>query len=268
MRGLSISTAWEETKAILARDGSLLGAVALALIVLPQVVLAVAGAPVGPDSTMLSKLLYVAVVLLGFVAQIALNRMAIGSAVVVKEAIGEGFVRVLPVMAVFVIVMFALVLVTIVLAVLLGAAGLATLKTGGQPPASIVAVLVILTALIFAIFQLVFPVAAVETGNPIRLISRSWQLARGHYLRLLGFVMTVFVGLGIVIVAIQLGLGSMIVLLLGKPDPGSLSALVLGLIAGLIQGAFTLVTAVMLARIYVQLARRGEAQPSVPSSGI
>jgi hypothetical protein len=188
--------------------------------------------------------------------------------VVVKEAIGEGFVRVLPVMAVFVIVMFALVLVTIVLAVLLGAAGLATLKTGGQPPASIVAVLVILTALIFAIFQLVFPVAAVETGNPIRLISRSWQLARGHYLRLLGFVMTVFVGLGIVIVAIQLGLGSMIVLLLGKPDPGSLSALVLGLIAGLIQGAFTLVTAVMLARIYVQLARRGEAQPSVPSSGI
>jgi hypothetical protein len=44
--------------------------------------------------------------------------------------------------------------------------------------------------------------------------------------------------------------------------------LVLGLIAGLIQGAFTLVTAVMLARIYVQLARRGEAQPSVPSSGI
>jgi hypothetical protein len=268
MRGLSISAAWEETKAILARDGSLMAAVALALIVLPQVVLAVAGAPVGPDSSALSRLIYVAVVLLGLVAQIALNRMAIGSAVVVKEAIGEGFVRLMPVMAVFVILIVGLVLVTMVLALLLGAAGLATLKAAGQPPASIVAVLVILTALTFAIFQLAFPLAAVETGNPIRLISRSWQLARGHYFRLLGFVVTVFIGLGLVVIATQVGLGSVIVLLLGQPNPGSLSALVLGLIAGIIQAAFTVVTAVMLARIYVQLAGRGGAQPSVPSSGI
>ena len=268
MRALSISAAWEETKTVLARDGSLLATVALALIVLPQVILAVAGAPVGADSSALSRLVYVAVVLLGLVAQIALNRMAIGSAVMVKEAIGEGFVRLLPVMAVFVIVIVGLVLVTMVIAVILGAAGLATIKSTGQPPAAIVAVLVILTALIFAIFQLVFPLAAVETGNPIRLISRSWQLARGHYLRLLGFVVTVFVGLGIVVMATQVGLGSVIVLLLGKPNPGSLSALVLGLIAGIIQAAFTVVTATMLARMYVQLAGRSEAQPSVPSSGI
>jgi len=268
MRALSISAAWEETKTVLVRDGSLLAAVALALIVLPQVVLAVAGAPVGPEASILSKLLYVAVVRLGLVAQIALNRMAIGSAVIVKEAIGEGFVRLLPVMAVFVIVIVGLVLVTMVIAVALGAAGLATLKSTGQPPTAIVAVLVVLTALTFAIFQLVFPLAAVETGNPIRLISRSWQLARGHYLRLLGLVVTVFVGLGIVVIATQVGLGSLIVLLLGKPNPGSLSALVLGLIAGIIQAAFTVVTAVMLARMYVQLAGRSEAQPSVPSSGI
>lgn len=268
MRSLSISAAWEQTKAILIRDGSLLAAVVLALIVLPQVVLAVAGPPVGMDSSNLSKLLYVAVVLLGLVAQIAVIRMAIGSAVVVKEAIAEGFVRLLPVVAVFVVLIVGLVLVTVVLAVLLSAAGLATLKTGTQPPPSIVAVLVVVTALAFAIFQLVFPLAAVETGNPIRLISRSWQLARGHYLRLLGFVVTIFVGLGLVVIAIQLGLGSVIVMLLGRPGPGSLSALVLGLIAGIIQAAFTAVTAVMLARIYVQLAGRGEAQPNVPSSGI
>ena len=35
MRQLSISAAWEETKAIIARDGSLLMAVALALVALP-----------------------------------------------------------------------------------------------------------------------------------------------------------------------------------------------------------------------------------------
>jgi hypothetical protein len=40
MSKLSLSHAWEETKAILARDGNLLGTVALALVVLPQAVYA------------------------------------------------------------------------------------------------------------------------------------------------------------------------------------------------------------------------------------
>lgn len=268
MHALSISAAWEQTKAILTRDGGLLAAVALALIVLPQVLLAVAGVPVGPESSNLSKLLYVAVVLLGFVAQIALNRMAIGSAVLVREAIADGFVRLLPVLLVFCILIVVLVVATMLLAVVLSVAGLANLQEGGRPTAALVAALVIITALAFAIFQLVFPLAAAETGNPIRLISRSWQLARGQYLRLLGFVALIFFGLGVVVIASQLGLGSLIVLFLGKPNPGSMSALVLGLIAGLIQAAFTVVTAVMLARIYVQLAGREEAQASVPSSGI
>jgi hypothetical protein len=245
-----------------------LAAVALALIVLPQVLLAVAGLPVGPESTTLSKLIYIAVVLLGFVAQIALNRMAIGSAVMVREAIGEGFVRLLPVILVFAILIVVLVVATMLLALVLAATGLATLQAGGRPSASLVAALVIITALAFAIFQLVFPIAAVETGNPIRLISRSWQLARGHYLRLLGFVVMVFFGLGVVVLATQVGLGSVVVLFLGKPNAGSMSALILGLMGGVIQAAFTVITAVMLARIYVQLAGHGEAQASVPSSGI
>jgi len=110
-----------------------------------------------------------------------------------------------------------------------------TLPGAGKPPTpSFVALLIILMGLFFAIFQLSFPIAAVETGNPIRMISRSWQLARHHYLRLLAFVVTVFIGLGLVVIATQFGLGSVIVLFLGKPEPGSLSALVLGLIAGVI----------------------------------
>ena len=46
------------------------------------------------------------------------------------------------------------------------------------------------------------------------------------------------------------------------------SALVLGLAVGVIQAPFTVIAATMLARIYVQLAGRGDAQVSVPSSGI
>ena len=91
----------------------------------------------------------------------------------------------------------------------------------------------------------------------------------GHrqYLRLLAFVVVVFIGLGVVLFATQFGIGSALVLLLGRASPGSVSALALGLVVGVVQAAFTLVTAVMLARIYVQLAGR-EAQPGVPSSGM
>ena len=42
MRALSISQAWDETRLILARDGKLIAAVALALFVLPGIVLDVA----------------------------------------------------------------------------------------------------------------------------------------------------------------------------------------------------------------------------------
>ena len=47
-----------------------------------------------------------------------------------------------------------------------------------------------------------------------------------------------------------------------------MSALLLGLIAGVVQAAFTVVSAVMLARIYGQLAGRGETESGVPITGI
>ena len=90
MARLSLSRAWEETAAILVREFSLLTAVALALIVLPQVVLAVVGLPFGSESVMLGEVVYIAVFLLGFVAQIAINRLAIGPSVSVRDAIAQG----------------------------------------------------------------------------------------------------------------------------------------------------------------------------------
>ena len=59
----------------------------------------------------------------------------------------------------------------------------------------------------------------------------------------------------------------MVVLLLGRPNPGSLAALILGLVTGVVQATYTVVISVMLARIYLQLAGRDGAQVSVPSSG-
>lgn len=269
MSSLSISTAWEETRSILARDGQLYAAVALALIVLPEVIFAVVGVPAGPQATLLAQVIYAAVLLLGFVAQIALNRLAIGPSVTVGTAIRTGFVRLPSVIVVLALFSVALMIVAVVLMMILGAARLVTIPAPAQtPPPSLVLLLVLLVALGFAIVQLAFPISAVETGNPLRIISRSWQLAKGHYARLLAFIGLIIFTFILVVAATQYGVGSAVQLVLGPPKPGSLSALVLGLAVGLIQAPFTVIMATMLARIYAQLAGRGEAQASVPSSGI
>jgi hypothetical protein len=267
MSSLSISAAWDQSRAIIARDGKLLVTVALALIVLPETVFAVIGAPVGPQASGLSVVTYFVVILLGIAAQIALNRLAIGPAVTVGSAIATGFRRLASVAVVGVLLVIAIMVVAVALLLILSAVGAVTMPTPGQAPPSLVAMLVLIIVLAFAIFQLAFPLAAVETGNPFRLIARAWTLSRHNYLRLLGFVVIVFIGLTLIVLATQLGLGSVIVLTLGRPNPGSLSALAVGIIAGIIQAGFTIVTAVMIARIYLQLAGH-QAQVGVPNSGI
>ena len=270
MGRLSVSKAWDETKAIVAHDGRLLGSAALALVFLPQVLMSVVGLPLGPQASLESRIVYVLVIFLGLTAQISLNRLAIGPSITVGGAIHRGFQR-LPAL---VVAFLALVVVLVILAMLVGAAlGAAGLMVppgaGAAPPAILIVFMVIFLAFAFAIFQLVIPVAAVEPGGPVRLFSRSWQLARGEYLRLLAFVLLVFVGLAVVAIAGQFAVGSVVVALLGRPNPWTLSALSVGVLAGAIQLAFTVVSAVMLARIYVQLAGgAGAAQASVPSSGI
>jgi hypothetical protein len=77
----------------------------------------------------------------------------------------------------------------------------------------------------------------------------------------------VFIGLIVVLLASQFALGAMIAAMLGPPEMGTLSGLLISFLAALIQAVFTVVFSVMLARIYVQLAGNGAVQPSVPSSG-
>lgn len=267
MRRLSISTAWDESKAIFARDGGLIISVALALIVLPQVVLAVVGAPVGAQANATSRLIYFAVLCLGFAAQIAIIRLAVGPSVTVGEAIGQGMRRLPPVFLVLLVTLFVLAVLVGLLLLPLGAAGVTVMRSAETPSPAAISMVLVVMALVFPFLQLILPVAAVETGNPLHLLKRSWELGRPQYWRLLAFVVIVIIGLGLAVLIAQIGASSAVVLLLGKPSPGSMSALLIGILAGLIQAAFTSVTAVMLARIYLQLAGRG-AETGVPSSGI
>ena len=112
------------------------------------------------------------------------------------------------------------------------------------------------------------PVASAEPVGPVALIKRSWQLTAGHFWRLFGFLVLFFVAGMIVIFAIEAVVGIVSRLMTGPTvEPMSVSALIVALVRAVLNAALITVLAVMLARIYFQLAGRTGAEASVPSTG-
>ena len=95
MRALSISAAWEETRAILARDGRLYISVALALIALPSAINVLVN-PGGLDSSaapVLNDVIAFLATIITLAGQLALIRLAIGPSTTVGAAIVHGLRR-------------------------------------------------------------------------------------------------------------------------------------------------------------------------------
>lgn len=269
MTKLSLSQAWDETKAILARDGNLLGTVALAMVVLPQAIYGAffaQGAQVSP----VAQLVGLIVILIGLAAQLALNRLAIGPSTTVGAAIGRGAARVPASLAAFLIVVVAMTFIFLPIAMLLVSVGVLeeAAITGTLPPAQLLGVFVVYFIFVFSVFQLIVPVSAAEHGGPIHILMRSWKLGIGQYWRMLAFLMFVLIGLVVVMLTGQFLAGIFASLAVGPPRDGSLSLALLSLIVAVAQGAYTMVSAVMLARIYAQLSGGRGARASVPKSGI
>jgi membrane-anchored glycerophosphoryl diester phosphodiesterase (GDPDase) len=156
--------------------------------------------------------------------------------------------------------------------VALMAAGMVTVPVEGQQPPPSFAVLALIvvfgTLLIGVKFALMIPISATEQLGPIDILKRSWRLTSGNYLRLLGFLaLMIFAAIVLLIAAQAVGLiaGQAIG---GKVAPLTLGALVLSLFQAVASTVMTTLLTVMLARLYVQLSGRGDAHPSVPSSGI
>jgi hypothetical protein len=266
-RKLSISRAWDEAKPILSRDGGLLATVAAALIVLPT---ALIGAVVPESSASLGhSLLELAAGLVVIVGQLALIRLALQPPTSVGAAIGHGarrFPSMFGAMVLLVLAMLVLIVPLVLLSMVLGV----DLPSPGDVPTGSALLLVLLAVLlILAVsirFTMATPVATAEQAGPLAILRRSWALTSGHFFRLLGFVLL----LGICLFALALAAGALgaIIGRLVSPDlePMSVGALILGLFSGLAQAAFTILSSVMLARIYVQLAG-GETEVSVPSAG-
>lgn len=266
MAKLSVSQAWDETRAVLAHDGKLIGAVALALIVLPGLVLSVfmpttnPGKLPPPGPWMIVALVAVLVSLAG---QIAIIRMAVGPHVSVGEAIAHGARR-LPACA------GAFLLWTVPL-FLLGGALFAAVGPDPQHP-SPVAVFGLLAVSILGFFLFVrliltLPVGSTEPSGPIAILRRAWDLSRGNWWRLFLFLFAFLFTTLVVLMVAEMVVGTIARLALGSVDPLSVGGLLVAIVGQLVSACLLVVMYVMLARMYLQRAGRDQVEVSVPSSG-
>jgi Membrane domain of glycerophosphoryl diester phosphodiesterase len=272
MPQLSISRAWEESRAIFARDGGLITAVALALLVLPATVAGVITPPVGGRPSYEGRVISLIAGCIGLAGQLAIVRLAIGPSTTVGQAIQHGVRRFLPTFAavLMLVVAFAVIVIPVMLLLIwLRVVGMPV--EGQQPPASfaIFSFAMAIAALLVSIkFCMIVPVSVAQQPGPLTILKRSWSITSGNYWRLLGFMLLIVVAAIIVLLAAQfVGLFAAR-LIAGNITPLSLAALVLSLFRAVASAGMTILFALMLSRIYLQLAGRNEVHASVPSSGI
>ncbi|MEO7825970.1 MAG: glycerophosphoryl diester phosphodiesterase membrane domain-containing protein [Allosphingosinicella sp.] len=266
MAKLSITTAWNEAVEILKRDFGALFTIALALMALPSVLLQALGpGRVGPGEVPgpgYWMLAIPVVLLLSIAGSIAIASLALGRERVVGSAIAHGFRRFLPMLGA---VLILLVPTIIVIVALVQMAGLQPQALLNPTPATVgkmalVFLLFFVVALYFGTrLMLMTPVAAAETAGPVDIIRRSWALTRGHFWKLLGFVLLLAVAAIVIMIVVNIVIGLLIAAIAGLPEPGSLAALLILLLGGLVNAAFSAVFGTIVARVYVQLAGDAES---------
>lgn len=267
---LSISRAWDETKARVASDGKLMVAVALALIALPSAIVEFAMPGTGGLQSSMSfgqALATILVTLIGIVGQLAIIRLALGPSVSVGEAIAHGARRAPAYLGSVILLILGLTVIALPLVGLFVASG-ASFEPGNPPPpmALLVFLVLMIVAIFFAVRMLMTsPVASAERSGPIEIIRRSWRMTAGHWWRLFGFIILFVIAILIAITAVGLIASLVARLAFGEIEPMSASALIVALVVSIVSAIATTLFVVMLARIYVQLSA-GSAETSVPST--
>ena len=262
---VSLSKAWDETRARFPRDGKLYVAVALAFLVLPGTVFGTIapGALMGqPPEGAVGGLMF-AILLLGLVGRLAMANLAL-KPTAVGEAIRHALRRT-PGVAVAFFLFF------LPAALLLSPFLPAILRSPENPPPGplLGATLVVVAAFILGVRLLMFviPAGSAETIGPVALLKRSWTLSSGNWWRLAIFFLIFFVGSTVAARAIGFTLGGALILFVGPLQPMSPSALVLAIVLSLVGAGFTTTFIVMLARIYAQLAAPVASVPEVEWEG-
>lgn len=267
---LSIGKAWEETSAFLGREARLVAPVALATFALPAILVNWASA--GGDPANSSGLLMVIVLLAVLIGQMTIILLVNGWQGSIGEAMGTA-IRRLPVLLAALVMMFLPLMLIggIALGVVLVGAGISDPATVAPetlvklPGVAWIFLLIVLAALFLGVrmFQ-ASAVAVSEKVGPIALIKRSWGLTRGAFWRLLAlFVLLTLIGI-ILSAATTAVVGTLATLAAGEPRPFNTSALLIALATGLIGAMVSTVSAMMVGRVYAQLAAPAAPEATVP----
>ena len=183
MKRLSLSRAWEESRGIFARDGGLITAVALALLVLPDIVAGLASPPLADTTSVVGRVVGMVAAFVGLIGQLAIVRLALGPSTSVRNAIGHGARRFPATLGAILVVLLIIALVLIPLVAALTLTGIVEVPVAGQPPSasfSTLAMLIALGALLLAAkLIMIVPVASAEKIGPIKVLKRSWRLTTG-----------------------------------------------------------------------------------------
>jgi Membrane domain of glycerophosphoryl diester phosphodiesterase len=277
MSKLSIGKAWEEASAFLVREIRLVTPVALALFAVPAALMGWIN-PGGQPATAPGGLgwpLTLIALIVTMIGQMSIAALAIGWSGSIGGVMALAARRVWGLLGTVLLVFVPLTILTIIaVAVLIGSAGIT--DPGEMTPQALAAtpgigiILIVLVLLFLFIGVRLFPISAIaitETANPLKLLSRSWRLTRGHFLRLLAVLLLVVIAAMAASIAVTTVVGSLMALVAGEPKPFSLSALITALADGIIASAISAISAAMVGRIYVQLSAGQASVPEVSAEG-
>lgn len=271
MAVLSISKAWDEASHFIRRESRLLIPVALAMLAGPATLFGWYN-PSGDPNQATGSLgwpLTLIILILAVAGQMAIAGMAVGWSGSVGAALMQALKRVWGVLAAALMVFLPLsVVLVLAIAVVLGSAGITdpaqvTADTLAAVPGMSFALLAM--TLIFLYFAtrlfLLTPTGMIETANPVRIISRSWRMTKGHFWRLVGTLLLVLIASLVASIAVSTVVGSAMTLIAGEARPYNLTALIVALADGVVSAAISTISAALVGRIYVQLSA---GQPTVP----
>lgn len=253
MKTLSISKAWDESAAFVKREGTLLFPVAFALIALPGILFqAMVPAPTPGESPEpgLWPLFFLPMLFATLLGTLSLTVMALRPGTIVKDAIAAAARRVLPVFGAILVFGLGVALIAVPAAL-----ALTNLAAGGSRGTAAFALGITIPIIIYlgTRFLLINPVGTIEPVGPIAMLKRSWQLTAGHFWKLFGFMMVLAIVVAIIGIAVSAIGGLLVLMIAGKPDPGSLSALLVLIIGGLLNAVVSVYATAATARIYAQL---------------
>lgn len=267
---LSIGKAWDDAKAAIAANRRLITPVSLGLILVPAVVSAMVEPRTAPGVQpeagpwMWIMLVMIIVMLAGQMAIVLLTNGWHGS---VGEAIGRSARRLPTLILAALMVMVPLLLILTVILAIIGFAsgGDGQFSAASLSPTGWLVILIgfiVILAVGVRLLPLIVLVASEDIG-PVAAIKRSFALTGGHFWKLLAFMLMATIAFLIVAAAAGAVIGSIVSLLLGRPEPWSVSLLLVALAAGLVQAAFITIYTAMLTRIATQLQGEGVGVPEV-----